>query len=83
KWQLVPQWRWAVGPPRQLASVWRNYQVGVQVTTRRIAGITVHEVSHTEAAYLIDGQGYERAVFLWPFRAIDVRAALANLTAST
>lgn len=83
KWHLVPQWRWAVGRPRQLASVWRKYQIGVQVATKRIAGVTVHEVSHTEAAYLIDGRGYERALFLWPFRAVDVKAALANLSTST
>lgn len=83
KWDLVPQWRWAVGSPRQLASVWRKYQIGVQVATRRIAGVTVHEVSHTEAAYLIDTRGYERAIFLWPFRAVDLKAALANLSAST
>jgi len=83
KWQLVPQWRWAVGSPRELASVWRDYEIGVQVATKRIAGVTVHEISHTEAAYLVDGRGFERAVFLWPFRAGDVKAELATLSAST
>ncbi len=82
RWRLVPQWRWAVGRPRQLASVWRRYQIGVLVTTKRIAGVTVHEISHTEAAYLIDGRGYERALFLWPFRSGDLRAALAKLSSS-
>jgi cytochrome oxidase Cu insertion factor (SCO1/SenC/PrrC family) len=79
-WRLVPQWRWAIGRPQQLASVWRRYQIGVLVTTKRIAGVTVHEISHTEAAYVIDGRGYERALFLWPFRSGDLRAALAKLS---
>jgi cytochrome oxidase Cu insertion factor (SCO1/SenC/PrrC family) len=80
KWRLVPQWRWAIGRPQQLASVWRRYQIGVLVTTKRIAGVTVHEISHTEAAYLIDARGYERALFLWPFRSVDVQAAVAKLS---
>jgi protein SCO1/2 len=82
KWRLAPEWRWAVGRRGQLASVWRRYQIGVLVTTKRIAGVTVHEISHTEATYLIDGRGYERALFLWPFRSADVRAALAELSSS-
>jgi cytochrome oxidase Cu insertion factor (SCO1/SenC/PrrC family) len=82
QWQLVPEWRWAVGRPLQLASVWKRYQIGVQVATKRIAGVTVHEIAHTEAAYLIDGRGYERALFLWPYQAADVRAALAKLPSS-
>lgn len=83
KWRLVPQWRWAVGSGDRLASVWRRYQIGVAVATKRIAGVTVHEISHTEAAYLIDGRGYERALFLWPFRAGDLRAALARLSSAS
>lgn len=83
KWRLVPQWRWAVGSGRELASVWRRYQIGVAVATKRIAGVTVHEISHTEAAYLIDARGYERALFLWPFQAGDVRAALARVSSSS
>jgi len=82
RWGLVPEWRWAVGDPRQLAAVWKRYQIGVQVATKKIAGVTVHEVAHTEAAYLIDDRGYERALFLWPFRAGDVQAELAKLHSS-
>jgi cytochrome oxidase Cu insertion factor (SCO1/SenC/PrrC family) len=82
KWRLGPQWRWAVGSGRELASVWRRYQIGVLVTTKRIAGVRVHEVSHTEAAYVVDRRGYERALFLWPFRAQDVSAALRRLSSS-
>ena len=82
RWRLVPQWRWAVGSAGQLASVWRRYQVGVLVRTKKIAGVTVHEISHTEAAYVIDGRGYERALFMWPFRAQDVLATLRRLASS-
>lgn len=82
KWRLVPQWRWAVGSSRELASVWRRYQIGVLVTRKKIAGVTVHEISHTEAAYVIDGRGYERALFLWPFRSQDVLAVLRRLASS-
>jgi hypothetical protein len=40
----------------------------------------VHDVTHTEAAYLIDAKGYERALFLWPFGAGDVRSALVRIS---
>jgi protein SCO1 len=82
RWRLVPQWRWAVGSGGKLASVWRRYRVGVLVATRRIAGVRVHEISHTEAAYVIDARGYERALFMWPFRAGDVLATLRRLASS-
>jgi hypothetical protein len=79
KWRLVPEWRWAVGGSRQLARVWRRYRIGVLVTTKKIAGVSVREISHTEAAYVIDRAGYECALFLWPFRAQDVTRALRAL----
>jgi protein SCO1 len=82
RWRLVPQWRWAVGSGRELASVWRRYRIGVLVTTKTIAGVRVHEISHTEAAYVVDGSGYERALFMWPFRAEDVLALLRRLALS-
>jgi cytochrome oxidase Cu insertion factor (SCO1/SenC/PrrC family) len=78
----VPQWRWAVGGSSQLASVWRRYQIGVLVKTKKIASVTVHYITHTEAAYVVDGRGYERALFLWPFQARDVLAVLRRLTPS-
>jgi cytochrome oxidase Cu insertion factor (SCO1/SenC/PrrC family) len=78
--RLVSQWRWAVGARKQLASAWRHYQIGVRVTTRRIAGVTVCEIAHTEAAYLVDRRGDKRALFLWLFRAGDVQKALASLS---
>jgi cytochrome oxidase Cu insertion factor (SCO1/SenC/PrrC family) len=81
RWQLVPEWHWAVGSRAALARVWRQYQIGVLVTTRTIAGVTVHEISHTEGAYVIDRSGDVRALFLWPFASSDVRATLKSLAA--
>ena len=79
KWKLVPQWRWAVGANAQLASVWKHYQVQVLVTTKIVAGVTVHEIAHTEAAFLVDSAGYQRALYLYPFRAQDVERTLRSL----
>lgn len=79
KWRLVPQWRWAVGSPAQLAAVWRRYGVGVKVTTRRIEGRTIRYITHTEAAFVVDGSGHERALFFWPFYPQDVERTLRQL----
>lgn len=81
-WRLVPEWRWAIGSGNQLSSVWRRYLVEVRVMTKTIAGVTVHDIVHTEAAYLVDAHGNERALFLWPFSAQDVRTALSQLKQS-
>ena len=80
KWELVPQWHWAVGPPAQLASVWKRYEIGVSVVTRRIAGTTINYITHTEAAYVIDPTGHERALFVWPFYPQDVEHTPEQLT---
>ncbi len=82
KWNLVPQWHWAVGSQRQLASVWKRYQVGVTVTTKKIAGTTVHYIEHTEAAYLIDRSGHERALYIWPYSNHDVERTLRTIESS-
>ena len=79
RWSLVPQWHWAVGPPAALRSVWGRYKIGVKVVNRRIGETTIHEISHSEVAYLIDGTGHERALFLWPFRARDVVSELRRI----
>jgi cytochrome oxidase Cu insertion factor (SCO1/SenC/PrrC family) len=80
KWKLVPQWHWAVGPPAKLAGVWKRYKVGVSVATKRIAGTTIKYILHTEAAYIIDATGHERALFVWPFYPQDVARELRQLT---
>jgi cytochrome oxidase Cu insertion factor (SCO1/SenC/PrrC family) len=77
KWGVVPQWRWGVGTGAQLAQVWKRYGIDVLVSHKKIAGVSVQQVSHTEAAYLIDADGWERAVFIWPYTASAVSKALA------
>lgn len=83
QWNLVPQWRWGVGTETQLASAWKSYHVGVLVTTKKIAGVTAYYIAHTEAAYVIDAKGYQRAVFLWPYSADAVTRTLRSLTSSS
>lgn len=52
-------WRWLLAPRRRLAVVWRKY--GIEV--RR--GAT--DIEHTDALYLIDKKGFERAGMVYPF----------------
>ncbi len=80
KWDLVPQWHWAVGSPGQLAAVWRRYEIGVSVATKRIAGTTVHYITHDEVAYVIDSAGYVRALFGWPYYPEDVTTVLRQVS---
>lgn len=79
KWNLTPEWRWAVGRSSVLARVWDDYHVQVLATSKKVAGVTVHRIGHTEAAYVIDANGFERALFLWPYRAQDVVQTLRAL----
>jgi cytochrome oxidase Cu insertion factor (SCO1/SenC/PrrC family) len=76
KWNVVPQWRWAVGDGAALTRVWHAYHIAVITTTKTVAGVRVRNVAHTEASYLIDGNGYERALFLWPYTSDAVTKAL-------
>ena len=80
RWKLVPQWHWAIGTPRELASVWHDYGVEVLVQTKHIAGTTVHFISHYELAYVLDPDGYLRALYLWPYSAPQVMHELAAIT---
>jgi cytochrome oxidase Cu insertion factor (SCO1/SenC/PrrC family) len=82
KWRVGSDWKWAIGSPRALASVWRRYGIGVQDVPRTLAGVTVHEITHTEAAYLIDRSGHERALFVWPFTARTVENTVTSLAGS-
>ena len=82
KWTLPPQWRWGVGADAQLASVWKDYQVQVLVSTKTLAGVTIHTIVHTEAAYLIDPSGHQRALYLYPFTAQDVERTIRAITPS-
>lgn len=79
KWKLGSEYSWAVGTPKQLEAVWKHYGIGVLDQSKKIAGVVVHNIVHTEAAYIVDGSGFERALFIWPFTAADVRTALTGM----
>ena len=46
------------------------------MATKRIAGTTVHYITHDEVAYVIDSSGYVRALFGWPYYPQDVTTVL-------
>lgn len=79
KWRLPSDWHWAVGRPSALASVWKDYAIGVSVATKTIAGIKVRRIAHTEASLIVDSDGYQRALYLYPFRSQDVERTLRSL----
>ena len=62
EWGLagVAPWHWLMGTHRQLAKVWAEYNIQVSPP---VDG----DINHTEALYLLDRRGYERAGYLWPF----------------
>lgn len=64
RWGFAGDWHWLRGSPAQLRPLWRAY--GMEVA--RTAG----DVNHSTAVYLIDGRGYERAGFNYPFPADQV-----------
>lgn len=62
EWGLsgVAPWHWLMGTHRQLAKVWAAYHIEVSPP---VDG----DINHTEALYLLDRRGSERAGYLWPF----------------
>jgi cytochrome oxidase Cu insertion factor (SCO1/SenC/PrrC family) len=62
EWGLagVSPWRWLMGTHKQLAKIWAAYHIEVSPP---IDG----DINHTEALYLVDRSGHERAGYLWPF----------------
>jgi cytochrome oxidase Cu insertion factor (SCO1/SenC/PrrC family) len=56
----VAPWHWLMGTHAQLARIWAEYHIQVSPP---IDG----DINHTEALYLVDKRGYERAGYLWPF----------------
>ena len=82
KWHVGENWHWAVGPAAALRKVWAAYKIAVVDAPKTIQGVTVHNISHTEAAYLVDGRGDERALYVYPFLASDVESTLRQLASS-
>ena len=73
KWSLAGPWRWhwLNGSRAELAGVWRDY--GVTIAPK--SGGIVHSL----ALYLIDGHGYERTAYLFPFLPGFVQGDLGRL----
>jgi cytochrome oxidase Cu insertion factor (SCO1/SenC/PrrC family) len=80
KWHLSPAWRWGVGRSAELERVWHAYNIQVMSQTKKIAGVTVHQIGHTEAAYVVDARGHQRALFLWPYSTDGLVKALRTLS---
>jgi len=57
---LAP-WHWLMGTRAELARAWRPYHI--YVAPRPVNG----DIAHTEAVYLVDRRGFERASYLFPF----------------
>jgi cytochrome oxidase Cu insertion factor (SCO1/SenC/PrrC family) len=79
KWKLTSDWHWGVGPAATLRRAWADYAIGVRDAPKSVAGVTVHDITHTEATYLIDARGDQRALFLYPFRASVVADTVRRL----
>jgi cytochrome oxidase Cu insertion factor (SCO1/SenC/PrrC family) len=60
KWRLPAGFEWFVGTHRALARVWRAYGIVVRPTSGG-------DIAHSDAFYVIDRHGDERAGFLPPF----------------
>ncbi len=65
------RWRWLLGTKAELEEVWRRYRIEVRRTTG--------DIEHTDALYLIDSQGFERAGMVYPFLPTWISADLKTL----
>jgi protein SCO1/2 len=68
-------WTWLLGSERRLRRVWEDYRIQV----RRAAG----DVEHTDALYLVDSEGFERAGMVYPFLPTWVGVDLGVLAAES
>jgi len=66
-------WRWLLGSKKRLEPVWRRFRIDV----RRAAG----DIEHSDALYLIDPRGFERAGMVYPFLPSWVSNDLMTLAA--
>jgi cytochrome oxidase Cu insertion factor (SCO1/SenC/PrrC family) len=59
RWGFTGAYHWLLGSTVQLAKVWHAYRIYVKQTSG--------DIVHSDAIYVIDRHGYERAGFLFPF----------------
>lgn len=64
-------WRWLLGSRARLGPVWRRYGIGVRRSSA--------DIEHTDALYLIDARGFERAGLAYPFLPTWISNDLAKL----
>ena len=64
-----------MGSKAQLSRVWKKYRIFV----KRTSG----DIEHTDALYLIDAGGYERAGMVYPFLPTWVSTDLKTLAGET
>lgn len=67
------RWSWLLGSRAQLARVWRKYHIEV----RRTSG----DIEHSDALYLVDSNGSERAGMVYPFLPTWITTDLKTLAA--
>ncbi len=69
---LAPyEWRWLLGSKAELERVWDKYRIEVRKATG--------DIEHTDALYLIDRNGFERAGMVYPFLPTWVSTDLKTL----
>lgn len=71
RWGFTSDWHWLFGTQARLARVWRSYRIYV----KQAAG----DIVHSDAIYVIDRRGFERAGFLFPFLPGPVQRDLTRL----
>jgi protein SCO1/2 len=69
------RWRWLLGTKAELEPVWREYRIQVRRTTG--------DIEHTDALYLVDSKGYERAGMVYPFLPTWVATDLKTLASES
>jgi protein SCO1/2 len=68
-------WVWLMGTEKQLQPTWKRYNIYVH----RVSG----DVEHSDALYLVDSSGYERAGMLFPFLPTWISTDLETLAAES
>jgi protein SCO1 len=71
RYRLGGDWHWLRGSLAELRPIWRAYAIEVVRTPS--------DVNHSTAIYLLDGRGYERVGFNFPFAASQVARDLRRL----
>jgi protein SCO1/2 len=69
------RWRWLLGSKAQLERVWDKYGIEVRRAAR--------DIEHTDALYLIDAGGFERAGMVYPFLPTWVSTDLKTLASES